>query len=155
MFYNADSGLYLTRYRAYDPISGRWLSRDPDGEQMMPIEVNPSVDSLHSSVRVTSTETDRSHYYSQSWNRLTSEYPLAFQAGSNLYDYVGGNPLSRNDLDGDQWWQVMVGLAAMGEIIMSGYEYYSHPPPLPLCRHPLRPETCVLLRIRRALLRRP
>lgn len=29
MFYNADSGLYLTRYRAYDPVSGRWLSRDP------------------------------------------------------------------------------------------------------------------------------
>ena len=29
MFYNADSGLYLTQYRAYDPVSGRWLSRDP------------------------------------------------------------------------------------------------------------------------------
>jgi RHS repeat-associated protein len=28
MFYNADSGLYLTQYRAYDPVSGRWLSRD-------------------------------------------------------------------------------------------------------------------------------
>ncbi len=32
MFYNADSGLYLTQYRAYDAISGRWLSRDPIGE---------------------------------------------------------------------------------------------------------------------------
>ena len=32
MFYNADSGLYLTRYRAYDAIAGRWLSRDPIGE---------------------------------------------------------------------------------------------------------------------------
>jgi len=32
MFYNADSGLYLTRYRAYDPVAGRWLSRDPMGE---------------------------------------------------------------------------------------------------------------------------
>jgi RHS repeat-associated protein len=32
MFYNADSGLYLTRYRAYDSIAGRWLSRDPIGE---------------------------------------------------------------------------------------------------------------------------
>ncbi len=31
-FYNADSGLYLTRYRAYDPVAGRWLSRDPSGE---------------------------------------------------------------------------------------------------------------------------
>ncbi|MBS0219679.1 MAG: hypothetical protein JSR91_02960 [Proteobacteria bacterium] len=32
MFYNADSGLYLTKYRAYDPVAGRWLSRDPLGE---------------------------------------------------------------------------------------------------------------------------
>jgi RHS repeat-associated protein len=32
MFYNADSGLYLTQYRVYDPVSGRWLSRDPLGE---------------------------------------------------------------------------------------------------------------------------
>jgi RHS repeat-associated protein len=32
MFFNADSGLYLTQYRAYDPVPGRWLSRDPIGE---------------------------------------------------------------------------------------------------------------------------
>ena len=32
MFYNVDSGLYLTQYRAYDPVSGRWLSRDRLGE---------------------------------------------------------------------------------------------------------------------------
>lgn len=32
MFYNTDSGLYLTQYRAYDPGAGRWLSRDPLGE---------------------------------------------------------------------------------------------------------------------------
>jgi RHS repeat-associated protein len=32
MFYNADSGLYLTQYRGYDPVAGRWLSRDPVGE---------------------------------------------------------------------------------------------------------------------------
>lgn len=33
MFYNADSGLYLTLYRAYDPVAGRWLSRDPIDSQ--------------------------------------------------------------------------------------------------------------------------
>ena len=33
MFYHADSGLYLTRYRAYDPRAARWLSRDPTGER--------------------------------------------------------------------------------------------------------------------------
>jgi RHS repeat-associated protein len=32
MLYNADSGLYLTKYRIYDPATGRWLSRDPIGE---------------------------------------------------------------------------------------------------------------------------
>jgi RHS repeat-associated protein len=36
MFYNADSGLYLTQYRAYDPRAGRWLSRDPIGEASDP-----------------------------------------------------------------------------------------------------------------------
>jgi len=32
MYYNTDSGLNLTQYRAYDPNAGRWLSRDPMGE---------------------------------------------------------------------------------------------------------------------------
>ncbi|MGH7193574.1 MAG: RHS repeat-associated core domain-containing protein [Candidatus Saccharimonadales bacterium] len=32
MFYHPDSGLYLTERRAYDPRTGRWLSRDPLGE---------------------------------------------------------------------------------------------------------------------------
>lgn len=33
MFHNTDSGLDLTLYRAYDPVAGRWLSRDPLGER--------------------------------------------------------------------------------------------------------------------------
>jgi RHS repeat-associated protein len=32
MLLHADSGLYLTQYRAYDPRTSRWLSRDPIGE---------------------------------------------------------------------------------------------------------------------------
>jgi len=36
MLYSADSGLYLTQYRAYDPIAGRWLSRDLLGESTDP-----------------------------------------------------------------------------------------------------------------------
>jgi RHS repeat-associated protein len=32
MFFHADSGLYLTQYRAYEPPTARWLSRDPLGE---------------------------------------------------------------------------------------------------------------------------
>jgi RHS repeat-associated protein len=33
MLRDTDSGLYLTHFRAYDPVVGRWLSRDPLGEQ--------------------------------------------------------------------------------------------------------------------------
>jgi len=32
LFYHAPSGLYLTHYRVYDPVTARWLSRDPIGE---------------------------------------------------------------------------------------------------------------------------
>lgn len=32
MFYEQSSGLYLTRYRAYDPKAAQWLSRDPSSE---------------------------------------------------------------------------------------------------------------------------
>lgn len=32
-YYHAPSGLHLTLYRAYDADLGRWLSRDPSGEQ--------------------------------------------------------------------------------------------------------------------------
>lgn len=32
LFFHAGSGLYLTEFRAYDPVAGRWLSREPLGE---------------------------------------------------------------------------------------------------------------------------
>jgi RHS repeat-associated protein len=32
MPYHAASGMYLTQFRAYDPNTGRWVSRDPMGE---------------------------------------------------------------------------------------------------------------------------
>jgi RHS repeat-associated protein len=32
MLRDADSGLNLTLFRAYDPVAGRWLSRDPIGD---------------------------------------------------------------------------------------------------------------------------
>lgn len=37
MFRHGPSGLNLTRYRAYDPVPGRWLSRDPLGEGSDPV----------------------------------------------------------------------------------------------------------------------
>ncbi|MGD9984643.1 MAG: RHS repeat-associated core domain-containing protein [Porticoccaceae bacterium] len=33
LFYHQPSGLYLTHYRVYDPVTARWLSRDPIGER--------------------------------------------------------------------------------------------------------------------------
>jgi RHS repeat-associated protein len=36
MFYEPNTGLYLTRTRAYSPTLGRWLSRDPIGEAADP-----------------------------------------------------------------------------------------------------------------------
>ena len=32
VFYDQVDGLYLTQYRVYDPVVGRWISRDPIGE---------------------------------------------------------------------------------------------------------------------------
>lgn len=57
MFKHSQSGLYLTKYRAYSAESARWLSRDV----------------------------------------------IAESGGTNLYNYVGGDPISRVDPDGDDW----------------------------------------------------
>jgi RHS repeat-associated protein len=35
MFYHADSGLYMTQYRVYDPRTARWISRDPISERTL------------------------------------------------------------------------------------------------------------------------
>jgi RHS repeat-associated protein len=56
LFLEKNSGLYLATYRAYDPATGRWLSRDPIGEE----------------------------------------------GGINLYEYVGGQPISAVDTAGTQ-----------------------------------------------------
>ncbi|WP_423855798.1 RHS repeat domain-containing protein [Acidithiobacillus sulfuriphilus] len=33
LFFHEQSGLYLAVFRAYDPSGGRWISRDPIGEE--------------------------------------------------------------------------------------------------------------------------
>ena len=74
---------------------------------------------------------------------------------TNLYPYVGGNPISRNDPRGEQWDPVIVGLATMAALTWEWYEYYSHFPPVPQHRHyhhPLRhPTTLATPVIRRVL----
>jgi RHS repeat-associated protein len=71
MFYHADSGLYLTHYRAYDPVPGRWLSRDPMGRQDDPtLGESPQPDQQ------------------------------AFVGGASMYIYANSSPLVYVDDDG-------------------------------------------------------
>src|ERR1700735_4751711 len=104
MFYNADSGLYLTQYRAYDPVAARWLSRDPIGEieEQAPSR-NMTIGTLGASVQ---DATD-----SNGATRL-----------ANLYTYVDGNPISRNDPRGEQWGPVIVGVGASLALAWEWYE---------------------------------
>lgn len=122
-FYNADSGLYLTRYRAYDPVAGRWLTRDPLGET--------AVNATGSATRIPdSLSTQRTNYghdayrYTVASNankddpyltvspgngslgidsfalaqvHFLSEDPGQFMEGANLYAYVLGNPVQFTD----------------------------------------------------------
>jgi RHS repeat-associated protein len=133
MFYNADSGLYLTQYRAYDPVSGRWLSRDPIGELGARTQ-----GIVASAVNANALQTNNSYIFTSKISshdgRAASNEPSDRTSDSlmtNLYPYVGGNPISRNDLKGEQWGPVIAGLATMAALTWEWYEYYSHFPPVP------------------------
>jgi len=82
MFYNADSGLYLTQYRAYNPAIGRWLSRDPVGEM--------------------SAQNATFGVYGprQGGRWPTLRRPWSVSTATNLYGYVEGNPISYTDPGG-------------------------------------------------------
>jgi RHS repeat-associated protein len=82
MVYNADSGLYLTNYRAYDPVAGRWLSRDPLGEETDP--------------------------------------------AANLYAYVGGEPITSVDPNGENALLAIAGTAALGAAVDIGSQLLSN-----------------------------
>ena len=75
MFSHQPSGLYLTLYRAYDPYSGRWLSRDPAGEQaenLIPVTIDPGV-------------------------TMGTLGKIASYNSINLYGYVGDDPVNQYD----------------------------------------------------------
>ena len=119
MFYNADSGLYLTQYRAYDPVSGRWLSRDPIGEtgQVTPSIGRNTIDNLTNSIVAATSwlTTVRANYDDNSNDSSNIESPaLSFAGGPeilplvmaeleeeiNLYGYAANNPISYKDMQG-------------------------------------------------------
>jgi RHS repeat-associated protein len=128
MFYNADSGLYLSQYRVYDPVAGRWLSRDPIGEsidQAGPVVSTAAIDASNSGSGVQTSrgylirqlETPTLNYhsiqnYAPARGRSISKDPLGLAGGPNLYLYARDNPISYSDPSGLQeimlfarpWW---------------------------------------------------
>jgi RHS repeat-associated protein len=80
LFYNAASALNLATYRAYDPPTARWLSRDP---------------------LVGSLPPDSAHHPNLVGQRRTFQL-----TASSFYGYVAANPLSRIDHQG--LWQITV-----------------------------------------------
>lgn len=49
---------------------------------------------------IKASEYMRARYYDPTTGRFISEAPAGLVAGVNLYAYVGGNPVSRNDPNG-------------------------------------------------------
>jgi RHS repeat-associated protein len=112
MFYNADSGLYLTQYRAYDPVSGRWLSRDPIDE-MSELGSSTTSTSAANTLGLIITLTDSSFQtsygyapYGSGSTEDPSEFPRQSteQQGQNAGTY--GNPTRDYD---PAWGQMLSG----------------------------------------------
>jgi RHS repeat-associated protein len=102
MFYSADSGLYLTLYRAYDPAVGRWLSRDPIGEMGREVD-STRLNSFASGLEMTAlpTTTGGSSRSDGSSNPFKLNLGInTFATAVNLYTYVENNPISRWDIHG-------------------------------------------------------
>jgi RHS repeat-associated protein len=113
MFYERNSGLYLTHYREYDAGLRRWLQRDPVGE-----------DNIAEVLHVPALQSVRARFYNAAAGRFISEDPIGFRGGDvNLYRYVTNNPLSFTDplglIDQSSIWGstvVGVGLEIIGGI---------------------------------------
>lgn len=60
----------------------------------------------------------RARYYSPAHSRFISSDPLGLQAGPNSYAYVEGNPASRVDPTGEDWWSAT---KTFGEVNRTGF----------------------------------
>ncbi len=145
MFYNADSGLYLTQYRAYDPVVGRWLSRDPIGEPSVQSGFL-SVDgagSISIDVRLQLPADGGAPANAQQLGVAQANLALVNTRVSwpndlNLYSYVLGNPVSLIDPTGQitwrQWGQICYTIIAC--------KRFPDPPP-----KPEKPPICIQMPI--------
>lgn len=94
-YYHEESGLVLAPYRAYDPETARWLSRDPFG-------------SVTSQMNAGMFGTASLDYY-----LMGISQPEMLPFGPNLYGYVGGNPVNYIDPEGEVApWIVGAGVGA-------------------------------------------
>lgn len=117
-YYHARSGLYLTKYRAYNPVLGRWLSRDPIGESW-PMQQEPGSMSVRADVEnsmknwvggTTDTINRRLVSMIRNSNNSTSSASLLKAlrvhgsvrgpGGTNLYTYVRNEPIGNIDVLG-------------------------------------------------------
>jgi hypothetical protein len=93
VFFNADSGLYLTPYRAYDPVAGRRLSRDPVSDRSAepnPLIVNersPSAERLWAGITATTSPIIGTNF----------SIHAILPDGLNVYGYVAQNPVVWTD----------------------------------------------------------
>ncbi len=118
MFFNPDSGLYLTQYRAYDPVAGRWLSRDPiEDESKRPLPLisdageDNSVRSLAADVPVWAQpqlSLRGGFLVSYGLDSVKQRNPVVTNGASsaswpsalNLYEYAWQNPIGQKDSSG-------------------------------------------------------
>jgi RHS repeat-associated protein len=94
LFYHQPSGLYLAVYRAYDPLVGRWLSRDP-------LEEAGGVD-LYSSVK--NDPINRTDPYGlldvYGFGTLTFTTPGPLRGGGEVSGLIGYNTTSQRSYAG-------------------------------------------------------
>jgi RHS repeat-associated protein len=98
MFYNADSSLYLTQYRLYDPIGGRWLSRDPIGETVHQSDSTIPYLATESLGMTVSNRTSTQSVFGLPFGRKAEIN--SFATGNDLYVYVNGDPIYNYDHSG-------------------------------------------------------